>query len=101
MWRSIKADASPPHEHPTYIVDGIVHYAVANMPGGLPMTATLALTNATLPYVLQLANRGYQHALKASPALLQGLNIFHGIITHKKVAEAFGLAYHPAEACIE
>jgi alanine dehydrogenase len=89
------------HEHPTYIVDGIVHYAVANMPGGLPMTATLALTNATLPYVLQLANRGYQHALKASPALLQGLNIFHGIITHKKVAEAFGLAYHPAEACIE
>jgi alanine dehydrogenase len=89
------------HEHPTYIVDGIVHYAVANMPGGLPMTATLALTNATLPYVLQLANLGYQHALKASPALLQGLNIFHGIITHKKVAEAFGLAYHPAEACIE
>ena len=89
------------HEHPTFVVDGIVHYAVANMPGGLPMTATLALTNATLPYVLQLADQGYQHALKASPALLQGLNIFHGIITHKKIAEAFGLAYHTAEACIE
>lgn len=89
------------HEQPTYLVDGIVHYAVTNMPGGLPMTATLALTNATLPYVQQLANLGYQQALKASPSLLQGLNIFHGIITHKKVAEAFGLAYHPAEACIE
>lgn len=89
------------HEHPTFVVDDIVHYAVANMPGGLPMTATLALTNATLPYVLQLADQGYQRALKASPALLQGLNICHGVITHKKVAEAFGLAYRTAEACIE
>lgn len=89
------------HEHPTFVVDGIVHYAVTNMPGGLPMTATLALTNATLPYVLQLADQGYQRALKASPALLQGLNIFQGVITHKKVAEAFGLAYRAAEACIE
>ncbi len=89
------------HEQPTYIVDGIVHYAVANMPGGLPMTSTLALTNATLPYVLQLANLGYQKALKSSPALMQGLNIIHGIVTHQKVAEAFGLAYHPAEACLD
>ncbi len=89
------------HQDPTYIVDGVVHYAVANMPGGLPLTATLALTNATLPYVEQLANLGYQRALKASPALLHGLNISHGIVTHRKVAEAFGLAYHPAESCIE
>lgn len=89
------------HEQPTFIVDGIVHYAVANMPGGVPMTATLALTNATLPYVLQLANLGYRQALKASPALMQGLNIHHGIVTHKKVAEAFGLAYHSAEASVE
>jgi alanine dehydrogenase len=65
------------------------------------LTATLALTNATLPYVEQLANLGYQRALKASPALLHGLNISHGIVTHRKVAEAFGLAYHPAESCIE
>ena len=89
------------HENPTYIVDGIVHYAVANMPGGVPMTSTLALTNATLPYVLQLANLGYKSALKASPALLKGLNIAAGMVTHKKVAEAFGLVYHPAESCIE
>lgn len=89
------------HQDPTYIVDGVVHYAVANMPGGLPLTATLALTNATLPYVEQLASLGYQRALKASPALLHGLNISHGIVTHRKVAEAFGLAYHPAESCIE
>lgn len=89
------------HQDPTYIVDGIVHYAVANMPGGLPMTATLALTNATFPYIQQLADLGYQKALKSNPALLQGLNIWHGIVTHKKVAEAFGLAYHSAETCIE
>jgi len=84
------------HEDPTFIVDGIVHYGVANMPGGVPLTATLALTNATLPYVLQLANKGYRQALKESPALLKGLNIIGGKITHKKVAEAFGLDYHAA-----
>lgn len=89
------------HQDPTYILDGVVHYAVANMPGGVPMTATLALTNATFPYVQQLADLGYQKALKSNPALLHGLNIWHGIVTHNKVAEAFGLAYHPAETCIE
>lgn len=89
------------HQEPSYIVDGIVHYAVANMPGGLPMTSTLALTNATLPYIQKIADMGCQKALQDSPALLQGLNIWHGIITHQKVAEAFGLAYHPAASCIE
>lgn len=84
------------HENPTFIVDGIVHYGVANMPGGVPLTATLALTNATLPYVLQLANRGITAALKQNPALLKGLNIIGGKITHQKVAEAFGLDYHQA-----
>lgn len=89
------------HEDPTFIVDGIVHYGVANMPGGVPLTATQALTNATLPYVLQLANKGYQQALKDSPALLKGLNIIGGKVTHKKVAEAFGLDYHAAESVVD
>jgi alanine dehydrogenase len=68
------------------------------MPGGVPLTATLALTNATLPYVLELANKGYRQALRDSPALLKGLNIIEGKITHRKVAEAFGLEHHAAEA---
>lgn len=89
------------HETPTFIVEGIIHYGVANMPGGVPTTSTLALTNATLPYVLKLANKGYREALKESPALLNGLNIIDGKITHRKVAEAFGLAYHPAESAID
>lgn len=88
------------HENPTFILDGIVHYGVANMPGGVSTTSTLALTNATLPYVVQLANKGYRQALKESPALLNGLNIHDGKITHRKVAEAFGLEYHPAESVI-
>jgi len=89
------------HEDPTFIVDGIVHYGVANMPGGVPVTSTLALTNATLPYVLQLANKGYRQALRDSPALLKGLNIIDGKITHRKVAEAFGLEYHAAESIVD
>jgi len=89
------------HENPTFIVEGVIHYGVANMPGGVSVTSTLALTNATLPYVLQLANQGYRQALKESPALLRGLNIIGGKITHKKVAEAFGLEYHPAESFID
>lgn len=89
------------HENPTFIVEGVVHYGVANMPGGVPITSTLALTNATLPYVLKLANQGYRQALKESPALLKGLNIIGGKVTHKKVAEAFGLEYHPAESFID
>ncbi len=88
------------HENPIFILDGIVHYGVANMPGGLPLTSTLALTNATLPYVLQLANKGYRQALEESPALLKGLNIIGGKITYRKVAEAFGLEHHHAEALI-
>jgi alanine dehydrogenase len=88
------------HENPTFIVEGIVHYGVANMPGGVPLTSTLALTNATLPYVLQLANKGYRQALKQSPALMKGLNIIGGKITHRKVAEAFGLEYCAAESMV-
>ncbi|HLP97247.1 MAG TPA: alanine dehydrogenase [Sideroxyarcus sp.] len=89
------------HEHPTFIVEGVVHYGVANMPAAVPITSTLALTNATLPYVLQLANQGYQQALRNSPALLNGLNISGGQVTHRKVAEAFGLHYRPAESMLD
>ncbi len=89
------------HENPTFTVDGVIHYGVANMPGGVPVTATLALTNATLPYVLKLADKGYREALRESPALLNGLNIIGGKITHRKVAEAFALDYHPAESAID
>src|SRR6185436_10809488 len=74
------------HENPTYIVDGIIHYAVANMPGGVPRTSTLALTNATLPYALQLANKGWKRALADNPALLKGLNMVEGKITYGGVA---------------
>ncbi|MDF1504419.1 alanine dehydrogenase [Roseisolibacter sp. H3M3-2] len=79
------------HENPTYTVDGIIHYGVANMPGGVPRTSTLALTNATLPYALQLANKGWRRALRENPALLKGLNVADGRVTYAGVAEAFGL----------
>lgn len=82
------------HENPTYVVDGVIHYGVANMPGGVPRTSTLALTNATLPYALQLANKGWKQALRDNPALLKGLNVVDGKVTYPGVAEAFGLPYH-------
>ncbi|MBI3223242.1 MAG: alanine dehydrogenase [Nitrosomonadales bacterium] len=89
------------HDNPTFIVEGIVHYGVANMPGGVPLTSTLALTNATLPYVQQLANKGCQQAIKYSAALRKGLNIIAGKVTHKKVAETFGLDYHSADSMLD
>jgi alanine dehydrogenase len=89
------------HENPTFIVEGVVHYGVANMPGAVPITSTLALTNATLPYLLKLANKGYRQALRESPDLLNGLNIVGGKVTHRKVAEAFGLDYHPPESFLD
>jgi alanine dehydrogenase len=81
------------HENPTYVVDGVIHYGVANMPGAVPRTSTFALTNATLPYALQLANKGWKRALRESPALLKGLNMTEGRVTYPGVAEAFGLKY--------
>jgi alanine dehydrogenase len=80
------------HENPTYVVDGIIHYAVANMPGGVPRTSTLALTNATFPYTKRLARSGWQEACKRDPALFLGLNVVQGRIVYPAVAEAFGLA---------
>jgi alanine dehydrogenase len=81
------------HENPTYVVDGVIHYGVANMPGGVPRTSTLALTNATLPYAIQLANKGWKKALRENPALLKGLNMVDGKVTYAAVAEAFGLPF--------
>ncbi|HKI96604.1 MAG TPA: alanine dehydrogenase [Gemmatimonadales bacterium] len=79
------------HENPTYIVDGVVHYAVANMPGGVPRTSTLALTNATFPYARTLARAGWKKACKADRALALGLNVVGGKVVYPGVAEAFGL----------
>ncbi|WP_299435989.1 alanine dehydrogenase [uncultured Rhodospira sp.] len=85
------------HHDPTYVVDGVVHYCVANMPGAVPLTSTQALTNATLPYVLRLADQGWREALKADPHLRRGLNVAGGAVTCEPVAEAQGLSYTPAE----
>ena len=86
------------HENPTYVVDGIIHYGVANMPGGVPRTSTLALTNATFPYAMQLAKKGWKQALKENPALKKGLNIVDGKVTYPAVAEAFGLPFTPPDS---
>lgn len=79
------------HGDPIYTVDGVIHYAVANMPGGVPRTSTLALTNATLPYALTLAAHGWKAACTGDPALAKGLNVVHGEIVYAGVAEAFDL----------
>jgi alanine dehydrogenase len=84
------------HENPCYIVDGVVHYCVANMPGGVARTSTLALTNATLPYVLALAGKGLEKALEDDPYLREGLNVHAGKVTYQAVAEALGYDYVPA-----
>lgn len=81
------------HEDPTYIIDDIVHYCVANMPGAVPYTSTLALTNATLPYALKLANNGWKKACKENEDLLKGLNVVQGKVVYKAVADAFNLPY--------
>ena len=84
------------HSEPVYIEDGIVHYCVANIPGAVPNTSTMALTNATLRYALALADKGWQQACKDDPSLAKGLNIVEGKVTFKAVADVFGLPYTPA-----
>ena len=88
------------HENPTYFVDGILHYGVANMPGGVPRTSTLALTNATLPYGLRLAKLGWKQACKQDRALALGLNVVDGKVVYPGVAEAFGLPLVPVETVL-
>ncbi len=88
------------HDDPIYEVDGIIHYCVANMPGAVSMTSTIALTNATLPYALELADKGYKIAVRQNPDLAKGVNIIDGKVTYKGVAEAFGLEYTPLDAVL-
>ncbi len=83
------------HSEPVYEIDGIIHYAVANIPGAVPNTSTMALTNATLKYALALADKGWQQACREDPALYRGLNIVEGKVTFKAVADAFGLLFDP------
>jgi alanine dehydrogenase len=85
------------HTDPTYVVEGVVHYCVANMPGAVPKTSTLALTNATLPYALQIANKGWKRAMQENPEIKRGANVVQGKVTYKGVAEAFGLSLTPID----
>ncbi|GAA0880346.1 alanine dehydrogenase [Algoriphagus jejuensis] len=85
------------HENPTYIIDDVVHYCVANMPGAVPYTSTLALTNATLPYAIQLADKGWKKAAQDNADLVPGLNVINGEVVYEAVAQAFNLPFTPVE----
>lgn len=89
------------HENPIYIIDGVIHYSVANMPGAVPKTSTLALTNATLPYVLEIANLGWKQAALSSETIRKGLNVVRGKITYKAVSDAFGMEYTNVESVLD
>jgi alanine dehydrogenase len=81
------------HTDPIYKVEGVVHYCVANMPGAVPKTSTKALTNATLPYAVEIANKGWKRSFKENPEIRAGANVIHGKVTHEGVADAFGFEY--------
>lgn len=85
------------HSEPTFVIDGVLHYGVANMPGAVPRTSSFGLANATLPYILEVANRGLDDALRNDSGLARGLNVFEGTITHDAVAATFDLAVRPLE----
>jgi alanine dehydrogenase len=85
------------HSEPTYIVDGVVHYGVANMPGAVGRTSTFALTHATMPYTVRLADLGYKEACRRDSGLAEGINVQHRRITNRAVAEAFEMEYAPIE----
>ena len=89
----VETSKATTHANPTYIVDDVVHYCVANMPGGVPRTSTLALNKATIPFLSKLANEGYKKALKKDKNFLAGLNVYKGIVTYKAVADIFGHQY--------
>ncbi|EMA6343872.1 alanine dehydrogenase [Bacillus cytotoxicus] len=89
------------HDNPTYEKHGVVHYAVANMPGAVPRTSTLALTNVTVPYAVQIANKGYKEACLGNTALLKGINTLDGYVTFEAVAEAHGVEYKGAKELLE
>ncbi len=85
------------HEHPTYAVDGVIHYAVPNMPGAVPRTSTYALTNVTLRYAVMIANLGWKEAVKKEEALFKGINVHKGKVAYKQVADDLGLPYEPVK----
>ena len=97
---SVETSRPTTHAEPTYVVDGVVHYMVANMPGAVPRTSTYALNNATLPFALALADKGWRKALHDDPHLKAGLNIAAGKVTYKAVAKALGLGYTAVDAVI-
>ncbi len=88
------------HSDPIYVVDDVVHYCVANMPGAVPKTSTMALTNATLPYAVQIANKGWQQAMQENEEIKYGANVIRGDVTYKGVAEAFDLPYVPIDSIL-
>ena len=88
------------HENPTFVIDDIVHYCVANMPGAVPYTSTLALTNATLPYALQLADKGWKKACQDNEELKKGLNVANGKVVYRGVAEAWGLPFNEVDSVL-
>lgn len=88
------------HEHPTFVIDDVIHYCVANMPGAVPRTSTIALTNATLPYAILLADKGWKQACKDSLPLRKGLNVVDGKVVYDGVAEAFGLPHVPVDSVL-
>jgi alanine dehydrogenase len=88
------------HSDPVYVVDDVIHYCVANMPGGVPITATMALTNATLPYVEAIADNGLRAAVGADRALARGVNVLEGKITYEAIAEAHGLEFTSLDAAL-
>lgn len=88
------------HDDPIYVVDGIIHYCVANMPGAVSFTSTKALTNATLPYALEIADKGYKKAAQENPEIARGINIIEGKVTHKGVAEAFDLEHESVDSML-
>lgn len=96
------AETSHPttHSHPTFVIDGVVHYCVPNMPGAVPRTSTYALNDATRPFVLALANKGIRAALADDPHLRNGLNVHEGLVTCQAVAQSLGLAYTPADEAL-
>ncbi len=81
------------HDNPTYVEEGVVHYCVTNMPGAVPRTSTMALTNATLPYVLEMANKGYERAMEENPEIARGINLIRGEVVNRAVAESLGMSY--------
>jgi alanine dehydrogenase len=97
---SFESSKPTTHSNPTFILDGIVHYCVANMPGAVPKTSTQALTNATLPYALEIANKGWVKAMQENTEIRPGANVVNGKITCKGVAEAFGMEYTPIEGML-